>query len=357
MAVALADLPAERFIQEIRRIYAEAEQIAIRAVAKRLARGITEPGWAEKKLAELHLLNRELQRDTAFLRRVPPEIEAQMQKAYEAGAGEGATWLKQANLLDPEASMAGQAGIKALVRESALRIESANLQILRSSLDVYRRAVSAAAPQVLTGTQTARQAAQAAVNNWASKGITGFVDKAGRRWEISSYAEMSVRTSVIRSQVQGHLDKLSANDVDLVYVSNHPEECPLCRPWEGKVLSISGRSAGYPTVAQATHAGLFHANCTHAVNAYLPGYTKLPDREQDLGDGKTSAQRYDERQRQRYLERQIRLWKRREAAALTDTDAAMARRKVRQWQGEMRDFIADTGRRRDYGRESIKRAR
>src|SRR5690606_18083284 len=31
-----------------------------------------------------------------------------------------------------------------------------------------------------------------------------------------------------------------------------------CRPWEGKVLSLTGRTPGYSTVAEARAAGLFH---------------------------------------------------------------------------------------------------
>jgi L-ascorbate metabolism protein UlaG (beta-lactamase superfamily) len=66
---------------------------------------------------------------------------------------------------------------------------------------------------------------------------------------------------------------------------------------------------------------------------------------------------YELRQQQRYMERQIRHWKRREAAAITPEDKAKATAKVRQWQGSMRQFIDDTGRLRQRQRESITRAR
>ena len=61
---------------------------------------------------------------------------------------------------------------------------------------------------------------------------------------------------------------------------------------------------------------------------------------------------YDATQEQRRIERQIRKWKREasamEAAGL-DNSAAVG--KVREWQAAQRDFIDQTGLRRDYFRE------
>src|SRR5690606_31642181 len=98
---------------------------------------------------------------------------------------------------------------------------------------------------------------------------------------------------------------------DLVYVNDSPEECPICRLWEGKVLSITGRTPGYPTVDQARADGLWHPNCTHGTSPYIPGLTRLPTNTEN-------PRGYEEKRRQRAIERQIRKWKRREAAAITD---------------------------------------
>src|SRR5690606_1568565 len=72
-------------------------------------------------------------------------------------------------------------------------------------------------------------------------------------------------------------------------------------------------------------------NCTHSVSAYLPSVTERPKRAQ-----LANPEGYEIRQRQRYMERQIRRWKRREAAAITDEEREFARRKVRAWQAEIR---------------------
>lgn len=70
---------------------------------------------------------------------------------------------------------------------------------------------------------------------------------------------------------------------------------------------------------------------------------------------KENARIYAESQQQRYLEREIRKWKR-EADVLTTAglDASFEKSKVREKQANMRSFINQTGRMRDYSKEQIK---
>ncbi len=41
--------------------------------------------------------------------------------------------------------------------------------------------------------------------------------------------------------------------------------CRLCAPWEGTILSISGRDSRFPSYEQARRAGCFHPNCVHTL--------------------------------------------------------------------------------------------
>jgi len=134
--------------------------------------------------------------------------------------------------------LAGLRAIEALTQETLGNVLATHTGILRSTMDAYRSVIAESSSGVLLGDQTRRQAAQAALNRFAQKGITGFVDSAGRGWSMESYTEMALRTGCGRAAVQGHVDRLTANGLDLVIVSDAPRECPLCRPWEGKVLSI-----------------------------------------------------------------------------------------------------------------------
>lgn len=135
----------------------------------------------------------------------------------------------------------------------------------------------------------------------------------------------------------------------MMIVSDAFEECPICRPWERRVLSISG-APGYPSVDEARAAGLFHGNCRHSMAPYIKGLTtgRLTYRKEKP---RFDTRADKDRMRQRHMERQIRKWKRRQAVAITPKDVALAAAKVRQWQGAIRTFTAQTGRRRLYYRE------
>jgi len=144
---------------------------------------------------------------------------------------------------------------------------------------------------------------------------------------------------------------MQQNGRDLVYVSNHAEECPLCRPWEGRVLSISGGSSKYPSVSDARANGLFHANCRHSLNAYISGLSEIPKDTRD-------ASGYKLRQEQRYNERNVRKWKRRKAAAMSEDVEQKAQSKVSEWQQRQRDLIDENkDLKRLYYREQITEAR
>jgi hypothetical protein len=168
--------------------------------------------------------------------------------------------------------------------------------------------------------------------------------------------------------VQGHVDQLAANGLDLVSVSNSPRERPLCEPWEGKVLSIGGTVAGSierpsvtsddmvkvvvaGTLDQARAAGFQHPNCRHSVSAYLPGATRLPEVTAEP-DG------YVDQQRQRAIERSIRQRKTRSAIALDGSARATAEGKVKEWQVEMRRHMeAHPDLKRQSAREQVGKAR
>lgn len=101
-------------------------------------------------------------------------------------------------------------------------------------------------------------------------GLTAIRDRAGRKWSFDRYAEMLVRTKAVEARNAGLGDKMLQNGYDLVQVSNHNSSHPACAEWEGKILSLTGNTKGYPTLNDAQDAGLFHPNCQHAINVIIP---------------------------------------------------------------------------------------
>lgn len=254
-----------------------------------------------------------------------------------------------------------------LAQELTQRMSSTHLHVLRWQADAYREVMAQPAFDVLAGTKTRLRAAQVAWEHLLSKGVTGFTDKRGRRWDLASYTEMATRTTVAHAALEGALDRFRQNGVNLVIVSNAPQECQRCRPFEGKVLAITGPAGTrqvehgihdgvmvtvdvVDTVAGAIAKGLMHPNCRHSLAAYLPGVTRVPTHTQDPQGDK-------DRQTLRRLERELRALKLKEAAVV-DPDAKQAlARKIRAKQARIRGHVKTTSAKRQPQRELINQAR
>lgn len=188
-------------------------------------------------------------------------------------------------------------------------LDNASFQVLRKANDAYQQVMAQAATGLLAGTDTRIQASQKMLNGFAAKGITSFVDKSGRNWDLSSYAEMCARTVSSHAALQGHIDRQIEVGEDLVKVSSIGTTCPICARWQGVVLSISGNSPKYHSVEEAKASGLFHPNCKHTLVMHVPeldGEGKIEPA--PVGSSKAS-ERYGLIEKQRANERHIRYWK------------------------------------------------
>jgi hypothetical protein len=96
-------------------------------------------------------------------------------------------------------------------------------------------------------------------------GFTALVDRGGKHWTIDSYAEMLVRTHVIKANGEGTKNRLLTNQVDLVEISTHATACPICQPYEGRVYSLTGKSEGYEKAPELP----IHPNCRHSYMPYI----------------------------------------------------------------------------------------
>lgn len=290
-------------------------------------------------------------------RGAPARVETIIGAAAEQGVDEAVRQLGAVTgLVDDIADYADPINRAALDRLAASTVSTltpAHMSILRTVPDAYRTAVERTVSGVLVGAQTRREASQRALWSLADQGVTSFTDRAGRRWRLSSYAEMATRTAAARAHVDAQLDRLAAAGFDLVQVSDVARECPLCRPWEGRILSHGGGPVGNveipnpltgepvtvtvsATVDQARGAGLLHPNCRHSLSLYLAGVTP-PMRPRER---RADPDGYNAGQRQREIERHIRAWKSRAAAAVDTAGRRRAEQHVRAWQAEMRAHLA-----------------
>lgn len=169
------------------------------------------------------------------------------------------------------------------------------------------------------------QAAQKALDDLASQGITGFTDRAGRNWDLTSYVEMATRTAVSNAWDDMQAGAMIRSGMDLVLVGTHSTEgsCPHCLPWLGRELSLTGATAGYPTLNEAKATGFRHPNCRCF---WLPvGAGVMPEVTNPVAI-EQAAVAYKASQEQRALERKVRAAGRRAHAAITPQERTRARR-------------------------------
>jgi hypothetical protein len=249
-----------------------------------------------------------------------------------------------------------------IAQDLASRLDAAAWRITRFADDAYKAAVaSGAVTQILDHATPAASQAQA-WRELSARGVTGFTDKSGRNWNLATYVEMAARTATQRAYNASHRDRLTQAGITLFTISTTGRPCPLCAPWEGKVLADRGAgvfaepdaSNGDPlqvrvdaTIEEAIAAGLFHPNCKHTLTAFLPGVTVLKQNEWTPAD----EQAYQNTQRLRALERAVRASKQEALGAVNDLDKRRANARVRALQQQIRDHTNSTGLLRRPGRE------
>lgn len=241
-------------------------------------------------------------------------------------------------------------------------------QILRKSDDIFRKvSIMAGEKNFKEGdVLTRRQLSQDMLNEYADRGLQCIRYKDGRLVSIDSYCEMYGRTMTGRCALQSTLNRYVERGYELGIVSAHFRSCDLCAPYEGTILSMDGKDTRYPSVWDAETQGLWHPACKHDVSVWFEGIsepieTRVDPAEQSLIDehGYEDAQKlsYAAQQKQRYIERKIRQYKRRESVALDDKSKNVAKKKIREWQAAQRVHLSNnTYLKRKPVREQIKKA-
>jgi flagellar biosynthesis/type III secretory pathway protein FliH len=348
--------------------------------------------WEIKKLSEMGQLTKEsaaiIAKNTQLL---PEEIEKAFLQVSEKACKDIDPQLKEAAAkgilqgveTDATTSVLMRQLTQSYVDQAVDTMNMVNTTMLESTRQAYQRgiaiavsdaalaeagqALEVAAYQVVTGLETRTHAIRKAMNALASTGITGFYDKAGRRWSAEAYAAMDVRTTAHNAYVQGIKTRQQEfGGGDIFQVSAHPAARPLCYPYQGKFYSWSGSGtwtdgAGhkheYKNISETSYgepAGLFGINCGHHPIPMIDGFSYPQD--YDIPTEAENAKEYEESQKQRAYEREIREAKRDlEIAKATGDEEAIkaAEQKVAQKQANMRAYTKETGRPRRYDREKI----
>lgn len=238
-------------------------------------------------------------------------------------------------------------------------IGKASAAVLRKMDDVYRQVIYKAEINMSAGVKTLNQAIDMATKEFLASGINCVEYKDGKRVNIASYAEMALRTASQRATFLGEGSKRDEWGIYTVVVSAHANTCEKCLPWQGKILIddifshpskeyLEENKGKYKLVSEAIDAGLLHPNCRHTLTTYFPGITQVPKAQ----DEEEALSNYKAEQEQRYMERQIRKWKRFREGTLDEDNRAMADSKVKEWESKLQEHLSNNKQlRRDRIRE------
>lgn len=233
------------------------------------------------------------------------------------------------------------------------KLNLTNTNIIGNSAEKVKQIVNQTTAEVLSGVITPQQALTKNAVEFARQGIPAYVNyENNRQYSIEAYTQMIVRTTTNQVTASMQMTRAESYGVDLIEVSSHVGARPKCSVDQGKIYSRSGNNDKYPPFSSTSFGeldGLFGINCGHTVYPFWEGksrqaYKPIPKKENDKA--------YIESQKQRSLERNIRVAKREldflKNANLPHGDA---QKKVSGTQAKMRSFIEDTGRTRRYARE------
>lgn len=341
--VPLTEEESEEVAQGIKEIYRRAGERMLTTTARRFSRGITQPGWAERKASEVLAAHEQLRHD---LERAGKERESLLRDVMTRGyvSGSQRFYAQMGAVLGPVQHISPNA-MKAgyILADLNNNLNTAERRILRQFDDSYANIIGAVSAEMATGVTNTREAVGNALRAFADQGITSFVDRGGHRWTLENYSEMAVLTAIERSTISGYTDTMQSYGYDLAVIDGHAGACPICAAWEGVIVSVSGENPDYPSLLDAENDGCFHPRCLHGISTYYPGISHAPEGgfRNEPREIEEPSRQYTARSKQRYMERQIRKYKDRAIVAQTRLQKAQALEFIRRWQQQLDQLIED----------------
>ncbi len=233
-----------------------------------------------------------------------------------------------------------------------LRRKQAEIADKQSFLDILNSNTAA----VVSGSTARTKAVRDTIHEMAQKGIPAFVDRAGREWSPEAYVNMDIRNTVKNTALEAKFSVMDSLGQDVFEVSSHPGSRPKCRPWQGKLISRSGRTTEITDLHGRKHKviplsqtsyggpdGLFGINCGHRPRGCTEGVFTKSEVEYDDEEDKAL---YNKVCKQRELERKVRKSKTEadmlEAAGDTE-GAKKVRQHMAQQNKQLKAYCEDNG--------------
>ena len=379
------------FADPVAKIYMDLTDTIMANIASHF--DVTDPkiggaDWQLSRLAEVGALNKQ---NVETILKMMPNATAVTEAAIEQAA------LASLNYLEPSFAAAVKAGyltnaaypvmsprvvavLQAYQQQARDMMNLVNTTMLNNAVASYQKVVAGTVSmvnasmsseqtakvlqllnqktaEVAVGVTSRRDALRQALKVLSDDGITGFVDKSGKRWNADAYVNMNIRTTCGNVATQAAFARNADYGNDLISWPILANARPGCYPWQGKVCSTNNRSGTvedlngnkiriYP-LNQTTYgepAGIGGINCHHKPpNIFIPGLSLIRG---EVPDKKENDAGYENTQTQRALERKVREARRDQAIAEASNDtvaAAEAEKRSKAAVKELSAFTKETG--------------
>lgn len=227
--------------------------------------------------------------------------------------------------------------------ELAEEIQALAPEIIGSARGLYRLVVRRIIANPPKSEADRVRVAQVLVSEFNRRGVTAVVDKGGRRWNLVSWVEMATRTAAGNNAVVAYAESMIRAGFDVARMSVMPNCSPMCQPFQGRLLSLTGATRGeyggesvVATLAEALAHGFRHPNCRHTLTVWVPG---------DVAPAppKPDPEGYAATQRLRALERRKRQALRSESSSVDVAAKARAQGRALEVDRLIRDHVRASG--------------
>ena len=385
--MAKIDKKIEQAIEPIVKMYSELETELMVLLAKHFKINeefINSDFFRIQKLDEMGAFNKEvIDYISRYTKRSPSKIKKALKDVYNANIDfdtlrsaydNGKILINPTEILN-DTTLVGimryayNVETKRFIEISKL-IESS---VRKTYLDIVEKSYLATSTGVKSYGETIRES----LNELANKGIKtlNYISKGeDGTTSIRSYdVEGTVRREILTAtrQLSGNLNHelIELTESEYVKFSEHLDCRPTHYDWQGTIA----RKEDWKDIADyGDVAGIYGINCRHYVEPYfqdadLDDTITIKDKDGNKKEYKVSNKlkeyskddtndSYSISQKQRYLERGIRSWKRRREMSKASEDTDMLKKsksKVKEWSDRLDKFTDEHDRRRDFTREYV----
>lgn len=361
----------EEALKKLINMYSELEAYLLDEIIKHFNYNeefINSDYWKASKLEELGLLNDNIVKYIAKVtNRTPREIRDAFEKiGYNIFNENNLNEAYIGGLIRINPSILVQNNvvhnlIENSYNETTKRFLEISKRVENATRESYLNVVEKTYLQMTSGGITYQEAIRNSLVDLGNKGITTLtykvIDDDGNVKGLRNYdIEGTVRRELITAtnNLTNKINEKIADDLDVEYIYLSEHIC--CRPthfqWQGTVIR---RKELVNVTKYGEVDGLGGVNCHHYATPYFGTARGTELKRISLEE---ATEQYKLSQEQRYLERGIRKWKRKERIFKRSSDKEYYKKckdKVQEWQLRNKKFIENNNLKRDFSRENVEK--